>query len=608
MSDPDVIVGIDLGTTNSLVGLVDTGFPVLIPDGEGKRLFPSCVRVTGLDSPPVTGWPAKRSRGFKPEETVLSIKRYMGRRWSELAEDEKKPGFALAEGPGDSIRVPLHGREWTPEEISAEILKPLRERAARYLGREVVRAVITVPAYFHDGQRAATKRAGELAGFRVERILNEPTAAAMAFGYADTTRKMRLAVFDFGGGTFDLSVLELNRGVFQVLSTHGNTRLGGDDLDRLLAAELGRRFRGATGREPDALWSARLLEEAEAAKIRLSGEASTRVELPFVDGGGHFTTEVPRAELERMAAPLAAKIEQHCRRALADAGIDPAGLDEVLMVGGMTRMPFIRALASKIFGREPNVSVNPDEAVALGAAVQAGILSGAIRELVLLDVTPLSLGIETYGGLMNVLIPRNTTIPVKRGEQFTNAAAGQSSMLVHVLQGERELARDNWSLGRFEIPFTPGPRGSARVGVQFEIDSDGILHVLARDLAGGGEVRVDLQSAVDVDDREVEKMVRESVDHAFEDMEARRFIEAAQKAERVMASTRSALKLLASRLEPAEVARIEADLRVLEEALQGKVAEPVRNAIRQLDESTARLADLLMEEVVDKALGDKRMP
>ena len=423
---------------------------------------------------------------------------------------------------------------------------------------EVTRAVITVPAYFNDAQRHATKAAGELAGFTVERIVNEPTAAALAYGLDKLREKSKIAVFDLGGGTFDISILELDGGVFHVLATNGNTRLGGDDLDRAIIADCKSQMgdRRSPIADLTADGDARLREAVIAAKHRLSFEEEARIELPFLDGRKNFARTLTRADLERIAEPIVARTRTHCQRALADARLAPVDLDEVILVGGQTRMPLVRRMVAEIFGRAPNTSQNPDEAVALGATIQAGILAGTVQNVVLLDVTPLSLGIETFGGLMNVIIPRNSTIPCKAGEMFTNAVAGQTAMAIKVLQGEREMSRDNWPLGQFDLAFEAAPKGQARVGVQFEIDANGILHVLARDTATGAQKTVAMTSAVDVSDEAVEKMLEESLEHAFEDVNERIFTEAKLKSDELLPALQHALKLVGDDISAEDQAHI----------------------------------------------------
>ena len=608
------IIGIDLGTTNSLVAIVESGIPLVLADGQGRRLTPSVVRVSAAGEP-VVGWEAKRGRVAHPEMTVTSIKRFMGRRGDEVDSIVAASAYAIrAEGSGP-VAVPLHGRDWSPEELSAEILKALRTIAAEGMIDRPEAAVITVPAYFNDAQRNATRNAGELAGLRVERIINEPTAAALAYGLGSLKEQSKVAVYDFGGGTFDLSILELNEGVFQVLATCGNTRLGGDDIDRVLIEHLAEQIGQAGGPSAatdPAIW-ARLAEAAEEAKARLSTENEVAIALPFLAPEFSFEYTLTREQLERLAKPVVARSREYCLKALADAGLASGDLDQVILVGGQTRMPLVREFASGVFGcgdsgPELNTSQNPDEAIALGAAIQAGILSGDFSGMLLLDVTPLSLGIETFGGLMNVIIPRNTTIPVKRGEAFTTVADYQKEVLIHVLQGEREKAADNWSLGRFTLEFEPQPKGVAKVGVQFEIDADGILHVLARDIKTGNEKLVEMASAVEVDDAEVQQMIEESVEHAFDDIEERRWIEAKLRAEQTAAATRKGLESLGGELAADQRGAIESALTAVESLLakrgrdEAVTAAELKEANGNLDDATQPLAELMMDRVMAEML------
>jgi molecular chaperone DnaK len=591
-------LGIDLGTTNSAVGVTDSGFPILLADAEGNRITPSAVFYPPGGGAPVVGGAALRARGLHPGDVVTSAKRLMGRRRGELRPEEAAGfPFVVTGAPDGPVRLRAGGRERAPDEVAADVLRHLKVVAETALETEVHRAVITVPAYFNDAQRNATKRAGERAGLTVERILNEPTAAALAYGLDKLSDQAKVAVYDLGGGTFDVTVLELADGVFHVLSTHGDTWLGGDDIDRDFAAWLAARC----GVSPAGADAVRFVEAAAAAKIALSTDDETVVRLPFLEAASHQEIVVSRAAFEEVAAPTVRKTGAHCRQAVAAAGLDFADLDAVVLVGGSTRIPAVRRFVAEVFGRAPDVSQHPDESVALGAVIQAGILSGALRQMVLLDVTPLSLGIETFGGLMNVIIPRNTTIPAKAGELFTNAVANQDSMLVRVLQGEREMADDNWELGKITVPFTPGPKASARVGVQFRIDENGILEVLARDTATGADTVLEIaDAAVDVADEEVERIIDASVEHAWADMEGRRLVEQRMKAEELVAAVDLAqAQLGATEVTDEEREAVADAVRAVHEALGAGELAALEAANRALDTLTEPLA----AKLVEKALG-----
>ncbi|MFM2143651.1 MAG: hypothetical protein RLZZ476_2195 [Verrucomicrobiota bacterium] len=552
------------------MGVVDSGFPILLADENGDRSTPSAV---SYGEEIIVGAAALRQRALNPQRTVTSVKRLIGRRGGES---------------GWQPHYDLKALGLSPVEVSAEILKRLKSIAERALEQKVSRAVITVPAFFNDAQRAATKKAGELAGLNVERILSEPTAAALAYGLDKLGEHQKVAVFDLGGGTFDISVLEMREGVFQVLATAGDTQLGGDDLDRALARWIAQRLNRAEN-------DIRVLEAAEAAKKRLSSEETAEF-----DG-----LTISRAELESIAKPWLERTRVHCLRALSDAGVKAGDLDEVILVGGSTRMPLVRQFVAELFGKEPNTTQNPDEAIALGATIQAGILSGSLRQVLLLDVTPLSLGIETFGGLMNIIIPRNTTIPAKAGEMFTNAVANQHTMLIRILQGERELAKDNWELGRIEVPFPPGPKGSARVGVQFSLDADGILNVLARDTATNTDTTLEIRgTAIDVEDERVEQMIAESVEYAFDDMNERIWTEARMKAEELLPAVEAALEQLGSEITESKSAEVRAqatEVRALLDSADHD-AKALKTATQKLDDATQTLAVMLIDRAMEESL------
>lgn len=577
----ETIVGIDLGTTYSAIGVVDSGFPMLLADEEGKRIMPSAVWY-GVEGAVEVGRKALRRRDLDGLRVVTSVKRYIGR---ELSVEDREV---------------LQDRD--PVEISATILRELKRIAEWRLGRSVGKAVITVPAYFHDGQRNATKRAGELAGFEVLRVLNEPTAAALAYGLDKLADKSRVAVYDFGGGTFDLSLLEMQDGVFQVIATHGDTRLGGDDLDHVVAVKMLEKA-GIDEMQVSRELMIRWLGEAERVKCALSANERECFSLPFYEGHSSFSHELSRGEFESWIQPWIARTIACCNKAMSDAGMLPSSVDALVLVGGSTRIPAVRAAAEACFQRTADVSQHPDEAIALGATIQAGVMSGAMKKLVLLDVTPLSLGIETLGGLMNVLIPRNTTIPCKAGEMFTNAATGQTAMMLRVLQGERELACDNWELGRVEIAFAPMPKGQARIGVQFRIDENGILEVLARDVKSGRDRILQIQhAAVNVSDESVEKMVSDSVEFAFADMAERVWTEARLKADELLPAVDAALEVGAQWLSEEERERILRAATRVREVMPSKQANALKAAVQELDKATESLAAKIVEQAMEQAL------
>lgn len=581
----ETILGIDLGTTQSAVAVMDSGFPILLANAEGESLTPSAVWYGG-DGEVEVGTKALRRKGISP--VVTSVKSLIGRRLSEVVE---QAGLVEEEG---RLHLKTDVGLKVPEEVSSEVLKELKAIAETRLEKEVTKAVITVPAYFHDGQRAATKKAGELAGLEVVRILSEPTAAALSYGLNRLDDSMKVAVFDLGGGTFDVSILEMREGVFEVLATAGDTCLGGDDFDRVIVeeslAELGIE-------NSEELEMAVFHQEARRVKHVLSEKREATFRVPFKG-----EVQWSRCRFDEQMKSYLASMESCCRRAMLDAGVTSNELETILMVGGSSRIPIVRDRVEAVFKKEPDLSQHPDEAIARGASIQAGILSGAIREVVLLDVTPLSLGVETMGGLMNVLIPRNTTIPCKAGEMFTNAVDQQAAMKVRVLQGERELAGDNWELGSFEVNFEPACKGQARVGVEFRIDANGILSVLARDVTTGKDVVIEVGSAaVDVTEAKVEKMVSESVEHAFEDMNARVFEEARLKAEELLPAVDLAVAQAGEFLNDAELAKIREAQGAVQAALETGQAGQLKGAVEKLDAETEVLAAELIEKAT-KAL------
>jgi molecular chaperone DnaK len=597
------IVGIDLGTTNSLVAYVDGGIPKVIPDVEGRALLPSIVGFTPAGV--VVGEAARRQLARNAARTVYSVKRLMGRGYEDVRDELGHFPFEVVPS-AEVVRIKVGDREVTPPEVSAHVLRTLKVRAEAFFGEPVEQAVVTVPAYFNDAQRQATKDAGRIAGLDVLRIVNEPTAASLAYGLGRLSQGT-IVVYDLGGGTFDVSILRVHDGIFEVLATNGNTHLGGDDFDRMMVEWLLADVKAAHGADlaadPEAMQELRLA--AEAAKCRLSFDERTTLTIPFEKFT--YRREIARTDLEALIGPLVESTLGPCRRALADAGLDPAGVDEVVLVGGSTRIPLVRRRVQEVFGREPHSRLNPDEVVALGAAVQAQILAGGITDMLLLDVTPLSLGIETLGGIVSVLISRNTTIPTMAKEAFTTSVDGQTTVDMHVLQGERELARDNRSLARFDLAgIDPMPAGMPKIEVTFLIDANGILQVKATELRTGKAAAIEVKPTYGLTEAEVGQMVEDSFIHAEADVSARLLIETRNEADTVMTHVERALNQGAHLADAEELAAIKAALQRLREVRDGGDRDVIRERTTDLNRATERLAQTLMDQALKGALGSKR--
>jgi molecular chaperone DnaK len=591
------IIGIDLGTTNSCVAVLEGGEPIVIQNSEGGRTTPSIVGFTSKGDR-VVGQPAKNQMITNPENTVYSIKRFMGRRYSEVSSEMKLVPYKVVE-QGDDVRVDIDGKHYSPQEISAFVLQKMKKTAEDYLGETVTEAVITVPAYFNDAQRQATKDAGKIAGLEVKRIINEPTAASLAFGFnKDQKREKTIAVYDLGGGTFDVSILELGEGVFEVKSTNGDTHLGGDDFDRRVMEWLIAEFKKDSGIDlgQDRMALQRLREAAEKAKIELSAMATTEINLPFItadqSGPKHLQKSLTRAKFEQMVEDLLERSKEPCVKALKDAGLTADQIDEVILVGGSTRIPAVQQIVKDLFRKEPNRGVNPDEAVAIGAAIQGGILGGDVKDVLLLDVTPLSLGIETLGAVMTKLIPRNTTIPTRKSQIFSTAADGQTAVSIHVLQGEREMASQNRTLGRFDlVGIPPAPRGIPQIEVTFDIDANGIVHVSAKDMGTGKEQKIRIESSSGLSESDIDRMVKEAELHAEEDKKEREKAEVRNEADNMIYATEKNIKDLGDKVNAEDKSKAEEAIADLRKALEGSDLEAVKAKTETLKQVSYKIAE-----------------
>ncbi|WGK68624.1 molecular chaperone DnaK [Candidatus Haliotispira prima] len=593
------IIGIDLGTTNSCVAVMDGSSSVVITNEEGQRTTPSVVGYTDKDER-LVGQAAKNQMVTNPQNTIFSIKRFMGRRYNEVAEELRHCPYEMIQGPNEDPRVQVRKKQFSPPEISAAILQKMKKTAEDYLGEEVNEAVITVPAYFNDAQRQATKDAGRIAGLDVKRIVNEPTAAALAYGLDKVKKEEKIAVYDLGGGTFDISILDLGDGVFEVRSTNGDTHLGGDNFDEVIIDWIIKEFKGQSGVDlsGDSMALQRLKEAAEKTKKELSSAQSSSINLPYVtadaSGPKHLQLELSRAKFESMVKSLVQRTKEPCLKALKDAGYSASDIDEVILVGGSTRMPAIREIVREIFGKESNKSVNPDEVVAMGAAIQGGVLGGDVNDVLLLDVTPLSLGIETEGGVFTKLIERNTTIPTRKSQIFSTAANNQTAVTIHVQQGERPMVTQNRSLGNFNLEGIPAaPRGVPQIEVSFDIDSNGIVHVSAKDMGTGKEQKIRIESSSGLSDSEIDKMVKDAEMNATEDEKLRKKIEAKNQAEGLIHSVDQTLESAADKLSDEEKGDIETAKKELQDAIAADDLEQIEAKTKNLQDVVSKFAEKL---------------